>query len=525
MNGTLKPFKFHKMKHIICFSLLVTLSVALFAQDKQVDFELKKCSPSHFLAAGDDSFFLIGGSLVNKSNAGPVISGLKVILKFNADLKPVWKEPIWVKNPGITIINGEDNTKGASVFAYTSSIHNTSIDYVTGGKDIVQIMQDGTVKEIEAKIPKKEVNEKAAEFVDANGLNMITIVGDETFPTGSLNWYTFSHENLTQTKRTIKLPMPSGIDKDNESGWRLNEVTSSGLYFYYVSYKNKVADNARPILTCHIVHVDMEGRAEKVIDVDMGVEKYNIFPCGYQQEHYAMSRAINPPIFEPGRNSIETERNHSATQFNLPTDNAYMGIKIDEAAKLVYTVTASNDELKVDKNGEPKMSQPNYKPVKELDFCIYDFAGKKISQTQLKPPASKLESTDDYSAQGNRIEIKPLPNNEGVICKFINNGNGVIWALNNLGEIIKEQKIKLQTDKYWNEYHHNEVFASPYYSMKHFMSSPYVHKENSAAYQKFQKLPEKEKNEALFISLKQYELLAVWDPKKNTIHFSTFDKK
>ena len=76
------------MKSIISLCLFATLSVALSAQDKQLDFEAKNDYIATMLVAGSsDCFYLLGSvSLVNAE-----------LFKFDAELKPVWKEPVSVK--------------------------------------------------------------------------------------------------------------------------------------------------------------------------------------------------------------------------------------------------------------------------------------------------------------------------------------------------------------------------------------------------------------------------------------------
>ena len=508
--------KFFLLPMFICAGLCPAFS-SLFAQSKQAEFDLgKKYSYLEFIAGGDNDFFMLTETKVPMSTAGPTSNS---IFKFNADLQPVWKEPIVFKTMGgMAVYMGHVN-----MLSYTNPTDHATTDYLVedATKYLYQILPDGTVTKKDSDIPKKELNEEAAFFTDAQGLNILTIVGDETFPTGLLNWYTFSHDHLKMTKQQIKLPLPTSTDKDNESGWRLNEVTASGLYFYYVSYKNKVKDDGRPILTAHVVHVDPKGKAGAIVDIDLEVEKYTIMPVGFHQDVYPGLYVGKPELYETGINGTGS----SARAYFIPNDNAYMGIKISESARRIYTVTASNQELKVSKDGTSSGDVLGRSPtVRTLEFGVYELSGKKIAQKSVKLPSVKLAMSDNYSSGASQIDIIPLAGDDGVVYKYLNNGNGILWAVNNQGEIGQEQKFKTCDYKEMTARNHYDVFAGRYYSLRDFKNSPYVAKEKSPAYQSFQKLEEKEERNALYLSLKDYDLFSVWDAKDKTIKFNAFPK-
>ncbi len=495
------------MKSILVIFLLAILPLTQFAQDKKLEFELKnKYTPIDFIE-GEDCFYMVCEERVMKN----LLS--KVVFKFDKDLNVAWKEPIVMKS---SLMKGELLGMSVDVFPYLNAADNKAIEYITKEKGIFQVLPDASLREIVANMPAKEAKNKISSlFLDANGLNILTIVGDETFPTGSMNWYTFAHSDLSQSKRTISLPLPSKTDKDNESGWRLNEVTDSGLYFYYVSYKNKVKDESRPILSCHVIHVDRDGKAGNIIDIDLGLQKYTAMPDNFQQSYYSNLRVVEPYLYEIGGGGGRT----------ITTDNAMMGVKIDGNSKRIYSVIAQNKEVSVANDGRVKGkgllgANP---PVESLLFGIYDFDGKKIAQNVLRYVPPKFGPLGEIGSNG--IDIIPLPENEGVICRYLELGYGSIWSMDGKGEIVQELKTKPYDYKENTTKYHYDVFTSSYYSMKDFQASPYVSKEASAIYQAFQKLEAKSKKDAFYLSLKNYEILAVWDSKENKVKFNSFTKK
>jgi hypothetical protein len=517
------------MKSIaIIQTLLLFITTNLFAQDKQVDYRVPNWYiPLSFAVSQDNGFFLRSEHVVISNHLG--IS----LLKFDKDLKPVWKEPIIFK-----ALNADVHEY---VLSYTDTTTKATTDYIVE-EGIHQILPNGTVNK-NTQIPKKEMREKSAVFTNTEGLNVLTIVGDETFPTGTLNWYTFSHEKMTQTKRVIKLPLPSNIDYDNESGWRLNEVTASGLYFYYVSYKNDKKDKSSPVLSNNVIHVDPTGKAGTILHMNPSIEKNNILCTEFQQDIYSNLTAIGPQLYERGSSSVTTTRSNyyaypanytgirqdkkdvTTTAYAVPSDNAYMGVKINENAKRIYTVAALFDAAEVEKKG--RISFSNADPtLKNLVFSVYDLEGKPIAQSKLKVIFPKLLRQDDYTRHAHLIEIKPLPDNEGVICQLTSNGDVFFWVFNNQGELIQEEKEKLpllkQGSSYRSVYHH---FPATYTSLKDFKASPYLLKGKSPAYQFLQNISEKDKKKKpSYLSLKDQELIAVWDYKKLKITYYSFTK-
>jgi hypothetical protein len=478
---------------------LCTVSSTLFAQDKQVDFEIahKYYWGISFEASGDNNFFLISPKLMFRHS----------FLKFDQNLKPMWKEPI--------IFTGDMKT-----VSYKNPADHSTIHYMIEDNNVTQILPNGTVNKLDTKIPKKEYKQTAAIFTDARGLNILTLTGDKIFPSGSLNWYTFSHDNLSQSKQKINLPLPSGIDEENESDWRLNEVTGSGLYFYYVSYKNDVKDKTRPVLSCHVIHVDMQGKPGKIIDLDPGVENYVVLYADYQQNVYPGLDVDQPSVFKQAVHPNSARA--SEPDWHPPTDNAFMGIKIDENTQKIYAVVALNDDLKVTKEGLPK----NVIAVNAMELSIYDLQGKKLTRTRINNTPTKVEMKDrDYSSYSNKMEISALPDSGGVIIKYLRMGNGTFWAVNTQGEIVQEQKIKTYSITKSRLIVNSDLFSSRYYSLKDFKNAPYMAREKSSVYQFFEKLEDKDKDNSFYLSLKDYELFAVWDIKKLTMKLKSFTKK
>ncbi|MCB0476356.1 MAG: hypothetical protein KDC69_11815, partial [Flavobacteriaceae bacterium] len=424
------------------------------------------------------------------------------------------KEPVAIKRP--FSFSGSIGGTPLKVFPYTNPVDHTTSEYIVRYNDFYRILPDGTIEELDIQIPEKELKRKlAATFTDANGLNIITMVGDETYPSGTLNWYTYSHSDLTLTKREISLPLPINIDKDNESGWRLKEATDSGLYFYYVSYKNKVKDETRPILTCHVIHVNPDGKAGDMINIDLGLKEYTIIPIDYNADVFTNLITYQPVLYNTGING-------GGTAYSIPTDLAYMGIKIDESSKRIYTVVALNNEIKISKDGTAGGRAS--REVRALSIYAFDFKGEKIYQLPVKYSRPELGPGDNWGGEAYQININLLPEKEGIICRVLNNGVGNIFAINESGEIIHQIKSKPFIYKKRTVKYQHDIFSSQYYSLNDFMHSPYVVKEKSNVYGCFDKLEEDAKQETYYVSLRDFEVLAVWDEKENMIRLNSFSK-
>ncbi len=501
----------------ICFTCAI-----LCAQTKEKTFTFTKNAAFHkVLTSGDNTFIIIDGEGLQTYAYYDYLSKIKKVknnvMKYNQDLEPVWKEPVALLSSDFHPFNS---------FTYTNATTQTTFDYLIGTEQFVQIRPDGSAKEQKTGIPKKEIKNTAAVFTDTNGLNILTIVGDETFPTGTMNWYTFSHENLSLTKRKITLPMPPNTAETKESGfrllsrivpesgWRLNEVTASGLYFYCVSVKNHNNENASPILSAHVIAVDPTGQAKTIINMPSDVKKHNFLAVNYQQDMYLQLSVIKPSLYKRGMTII-----HDPLSGNtIPSDNAFMGVKIDANAKRIYTVVTMHSDSAKHKGfvGNINMS------IAYLRFSIYDLEGQKIEESHLKMTLPRLRAdlpADIYQ----KIDISPMSNTEGVICKFMSLENGFLWAFNNKGEVIAEDKIKPYFYKgSLNIHYYKDIFAAHYASLKDMKDSPYLLKEKSTAYQFFQKLEDKAKQKADYYSLKDYELITVWDANK--IKFYSFNK-
>lgn len=505
------------MKPLIVFSLLVAFAMpSLSAQDQSLvhtlgNYELLEAEP-----AGNDAFFLV---CEKKSAADLVVKNLakeKAIFKFGPDLQQVWKEPLQLKG-----VIGYD----ATVFSYTDPAGQHSADYFFGAGQFVQVRQDGSVHEKETGIAKKEANKTAAAFVDDKGLHILTITGDETFPTGSMNWYTFSHRDLSLTKRSITLPLPPDTDEDNESGWRLNQVAKDGLFFYYVSYKNEPKDLGRPILSCHVVQVDPDGKAGPIATIETGLDQYKAIPASFQQDLYPGMEVFSPKIWQV---ETYTTPNSRFTQTSyMPTDNSFMGVRVDAKNGRIYTVAALNPQVEVDKKkAQVKSDGRGWAfPVKSFLLQISDLQGKPIATATLDHTPVKLAATDNYGYEANRVELISLPGDEGVICKFVNNGNGALWVVNPDGEVSKETKIKPYAIKAGMVKVYYDVFSTPSYSsLEEIERGPYLGKESSALAKFFEGLDDKEKKETSYLSGKSRDLLITWDASAKGVKLNSFSK-
>lgn len=506
------------MKPLIVFSLLLLACAlpSLSGQDLSLEHHLGNYVLLEAEPAGNDGFFLI---CEKKSAADLVVKNLakeKAIFKFDANLKQVWQEPLALK--GIT---GYD----ATVFAYTDPAGQHSADYFFGSGQFVQVRQDGAVHEKETGISKKEGNKTAAAFVDENGLNILTITGDETFPTGSMNWYTFSHSDLSLTKLSISLPLPPDVDEDNESGWRLNQATEDGLFFYYVSYKNEPKDINRPILSCLVVQVSPEGKTGRIVTIDTGLDQYKAIPVSYQQDSYPDAAIFSPRLWEA--HTYTTPNSRFVQTSYTPTDNSFMGVRIDAKNGRIYTVAALNPQIEVDKKkGTVKSDGRGWAlPVKSLQLIISDLQGNQIASATLDHTPVKLAPTDNYGYEANRIELIPLPGDEGVICRFVNNGTGALWVVNPMGEVVKDARVKPYAIKVAMGKVYYDIFSAPQYaSLTALENSPCLAKESSGAARLFEGLDDKTKRETSFVAGENRDLLIVPESAGKKLKFYSFTK-
>lgn len=496
--------------------LALFVQTKIVAQDPKLDFKVEKNSAIFGLApSGDDGFLMIYGQQLIAKKAK------KNVMRFDANLKPVWKAPAVISGVStanqsnfLSMVEGENSE--IEILSYSSPTDGQTVNYIFGAEQFVQILPDGTVNEKETGIPKKEWrDELAAVFVDAHGLNVLTLTGDEDFPTEEMNWYCYAHNGLALKKRTIKLPRPEFIVKKSELGWRLNEVSESGLYFYLVSGRMKKKGESLPLLTCHIIHVDQEARAGKEIILDLGIKEENFMPIDFQQNKYPAMSVYLPRLAE-----LRFSSNGKRTYWVLNV-NALMGIKIDAASNRIYTATAESNEL-LEKRGGLGLHDPQ---VETIGLRSFDLAGNKISEAQLKPNSPKRKMADDFTYTAHSLEIIPLPNAEGVVCKFFSNGNGAIWAVNDRGEQVVDKKFKPYAYKKMTEQHYIDVYASKrYFSMKDFQASAYAAVEKTAVEKNFAKLDEGFQRKAQFRSMKNFELLAFSDQKAKVIRLSAFPK-
>jgi hypothetical protein len=496
-----------KTVHFI-LPVLFAFGTLLRAQEKNIEFDLaNKYTPVEVIPGVGDEFYLLCQQRVYKNVVG------NALFKFDKDLKTVWKEPLVIKS---SMMKGDYLGTLVQVFSTPATVSGKAAEFLIKNEDYFQIMDDGTSEKIEWDVPERELRKKlAAHFADGNGLNLLTMVGDETFPTGKLNWYTFSPEGKKQTKRSFQLPVPPQIDEDNESGWRLNDVTDEGLYFYYVSYKNKVKDQSRPILACHAIHVGKDGKPGKIASMDLGLKDYNVLHTDFQQSWFSNLTVFKPDMYDSGVQGTS----------HIPSDNAYLGVKIDGKSGRIYLVAAQNDEIEVSKDGTIKSGALGQaKPVKSLALYVYDLAGNPLAQTKLPYAAAKLAATDDYTYAATSVEINPFDGEEGVLVKIVNNGSGCFWRVNPKGEVAETVKFKLANGKVGPAKIYMDLFAARYDSLADFNKSPYSTGEGSAVVQFLDKVPADKKVGAGYLLLDNMELVAIWNDKENTMKLNSFAK-
>ena len=520
----------------------------LFAQDKQADFNIGKGNTVYSIeSCGEDEFYVIYGD--KPSAFGGLVSKFHT-MKFDKNLKPAWTNPISIKvgNSSCDFIYSYTNPadKKTTSYLYDVSIVSymqgvTGVIGPVGQGEFLQVLQDGTTKAKETEIPKKELQNLVAVFADINGLNIITLNGDKEYPTGKMNWYVYSHDQLKMTKKNIVLPLPPRIDKEYSADWWLNQVSSDGLYFSYISYKNKKAKESGSILTCYVIKVNTEGKPGNIINIDMNCDKYNMVPACYTRKSF-LSVSGGPSFFVDWRHSPDFNvflPHLKKYVNNISTSNDFalldvMGVRVDENNNRIYTIIALNDEIKVDRDGNPEaMSQgltgASY-PIKSFKAAAYDMAGKKINQAivdckQLAAdPGGTMGGTDNKSYDANNVNLTLLQNNEGIVYKAISNGNGCIFLLNKDGEIEKQSKFELFSYKAHMVKSYKDIYPAFYTTIKDFETSPYMNIK-SPEVQFFNKTKGDSKPNASYLSLKSGDIFAILDSKNDVVKFSYFNKK
>ena len=504
-----------KTIHLAQIPFICFLFGNLFAQDKHLDFDIE--SNSILFSAskiGDNEFMVAYGKQLLSKKA------TKNIMKFDKELQPLWSQPISFTGAGLG---------GADVYSYTNPDDNKVISYLFGAEQFIQVLSDGTTKNKKTGIPEKELEKIAAVFTDANGLNMITLTGDKKFLTGKMSWYSFSHTQLTLTKKNIVMPLPYGIDDDNESGWKLNEITSNGLYFYYASYKNEVKATGRPILAVNIVKVDNTGKAGNITTLDLDRKKYDVMPASFSSESYSDLSVMNPENIETETriNTTPSSMRGSSTIYTY-TDNSYIGVKIDAFYNRIYTYIITNDKIDVSNDGRiklgmiPKIPKPN-----KTEFYTFDFTGKMINQKSINFEGEEINAhISGYGFRCNELVMIPV-RGTGVVCKFINNDKVLLYVIDTLGNVIQKQKTTVGfSDKMFTVPFYHDNFASKYYySLDDLKECVYYKKEQSSIVKKFNELDKDAKRQAKYISLKNGTVLAYYDKKKHTLKLNYFSKK
>lgn len=164
-------------------------------------------------------------------------------------------------------------------------------------------------------------------------------------------------------------------------------------------------------------------------------------------------------------------------------------------------------------------------PIEFFELNTFDLSGKKIYTTQLKYTTPKVGATDDPSYSGNFLQILPLKNQEGVILRNTVNGNGICYAVNNEGKMIKQVPFEIYDYKIMTTHIYFDKFNGKYFSMNDFENSPYVKKLASPVYKYFEGLKDKkDKMEAQYTSLKDGHILVLRDSKKDVAKLLFFKK-
>lgn len=533
---------------LLGLSAIYSLNNRLFAQDKQEDFKLGSGIIVYKIApCGDEDFFIEYGKTY--TNVGGIALGVvplefqkdtRSIMKFDKNLKPAWKEPINITKGTLA---------GVDFFSYTNPIDKTTISYLydvteksyyegitnvygpVGAEEFIQVLPNGSNKAIKTGIPKKELQSIVAVFTELNGFNIITLTGDKKNLTGNMNWYVFSHDKLTMTKKNIVLPIPTGINKDNESKWWLNQATPDGLYFSYISHKNKVKAPG-PILSCNIIKVNSSGKPGNLITLDLNYDKYSMMPAYYSKKIFMSSV---PSIYK----TVKWRHNSNFSLFlpriiqyistsSYSDGDTYMGVQVDATNNRIYTIIAGNNEFKVIKDGSPDYLNSflsHAYPIKFFEASVYDMTGKKINQSIVDYTLAPENSQDDMDYTGNIVSLNLLQNNEGIVFKALNNGKGYIFSVNKDGKVETQNKFDLFSYKEGNGQRYKDLYPAFYTTKKDFENSPYIIGNLKSPETIFcNKMDKKVKPEILFLSLKSGNVFAIFDSKNDLVKLAFFNK-
>ena len=101
----------------------------LFAQDKQSAVELvKKSNPTHLIPSGDNCFLLLSEESFKVPGMSCSTLTSRTLRKFDASLKPLWKEPIVFKKPGVKYLEGRNVWVNA--LSYTNPADQTTLECI-----------------------------------------------------------------------------------------------------------------------------------------------------------------------------------------------------------------------------------------------------------------------------------------------------------------------------------------------------------------------------------------------------------
>lgn len=489
------------MKKVFTYAIasiaMLLFWISLFAQDKQIKIEQKQNDLIGLYPCGKDQFYLAYGS-----------SNIVNIMKYDIELNPEWSQVQVVKFRHIP------QRRDVNIFTFRDSISGEVYSYLYGGGQIIQLLTKGTQKAKEIELPYKEIKDTAAIFVNQDGFNIITLNGENRYKSGSMNWITFSHETLKFSIKHLSLPLPPGIDKKNNSEWRILEVSKTGLYFYYVSCKDEKKDQTRPILVSHILKVNRSGTPGKIMSIDMGLKNYHAIPASYK-----IDIPTNLKIYNPDLLSVKKD-------YNDYTENSYVGIKLDEESDRIYTVMALNINTEDPKDTRTVDMFLEGSGIKTFAFTIFDLDGEKLSETFLKYtvlPYKRGALEKDYYYQ-TEISLQIPSDRSGMICKVKQHGNVTLYAVDLNGNLVSENTAAITTHNVLGTYFYLDLFSSEYQNFKDFDKSPY-RIENSIVNNELNNLKWTEKLYVSYVNMNESDLLAYPINKENVILIKAYKKE
>lgn len=510
------------MKMLVLFSVLWLLVFhSINAQEHQTTYSPKEANQVLLgMDESENSFFLTTTEapnsrvkLVRRIDKTTSVH----VMKFNKELSPEWDAAIAVECLEM------DPTP--SILSYRNPNNPTSIDYLVGYEEFVQVHPGGKVNRVATskQIQSTFVDSQGSTFVDSRGLNLIYYTGKKKFRSGTIEWHTYAHADLAVTVKTVNLPLPPDTDEENNSHWKIKAVGEEGLYFAYTSYKNEVKEKNRAVLTLHYVVVGYDGSCSEIKSIVLEQDRYIVIPT----VHTTPSEFRSPYSFEGGYNDWRMDSGPGSPSSKVTfyaNDNAYVCTEFDPVQNRIYTLVARNNLM-----DEKKSKTPNFNgravPLTSISLDAWDMSGRPVQQTVIQHSPPALKATADYSYFANKVRLQALPNGGGVICMLLNNKNGVAWAVDGDGKLLQSLSFTPYSFNVLWLTRSVDKFSNHFRSISDFETSPYFGKRTSTVAALFDRLSEEEKENFYHVSMEDRHVVAVWDNHTKTVQIQAFLKK